>query len=268
MSNGIIKKISKFLPFVLLFAGSILSLGGVPAPTAGALFELRVYHFSSAAQEAALDAYLKDALLPALHNSGIAKAGVFKALANDTAADKRIYVLIPFKSFDQRQSAAAKVQKNKAYNEKGAAYINAVWDKPSFNRMETILLTPFRYMNSIAVPQLTGPKKDRVYELRSYESPSEKIFQNKVKMFNEGGEVTLFKRLGFNAVFYGEVMAGASMPNLMYMTSFENRQSRDEHWKAFSADPEWKTLSAMPEYQKNVSKNTIVFLAPTEYSDL
>ncbi|MEJ7913020.1 MAG: NIPSNAP family protein, partial [Chitinophagaceae bacterium] len=248
----IVQKISKLLPFVLLLPGSMMSMGGIPAPAAGAVFELRVYHFSSAEQEATLDAYLKDALLPALHSSGIAKAGVFKALANDTASDKKIFVLIPFKSFDQRQSAAAKLQKNKSYNDKGAAFINAVWDKPSFNRMETILLTPFRYMTSIAVPQLTGPKKDRVYELRSYESASEKIFQNKVKMFNEGGEVALFKRLGFNAVFYGEVIAGASMPNLMYMTSFENRQSRDEHWKAFSADPEWKTLSAMPEYQKNV----------------
>jgi cell fate (sporulation/competence/biofilm development) regulator YlbF (YheA/YmcA/DUF963 family) len=58
------------------------------------------------------------------------------------------------------------------------------------------------------------------------------------------------------------------MPNLMYMTSFENMQSRDEHWKAFGNDPAWKTLSAMKEYQNNVSHSDITFLRPTEYSEL
>ena len=86
-------------------------------------------------------------------------------------------------------------------------------------------------------------------------------------MFNEGGEVALFKRLQFNAVFYGEVLAGSRMPNLMYMTTFENKAARDEHWKTFVADAEWKKLSSMPEYQNNVSKIDIFFLRPTEYSD-
>ena len=87
-------------------------------------------------------------------------------------------------------------------------------------------------------------------------------------MFNEGGEVNLFNRLGFNAVFYGEVLAGSRMPNLMYMTSFEDKASRDEHWKAFGADPEWKKLSADPLYKNNVSKIDIAFLHPTDYSDI
>jgi hypothetical protein len=58
------------------------------------------------------------------------------------------------------------------------------------------------------------------------------------------------------------------MPNLMYITSFENRASRDAHWKAFSNDPQWKQLSSMSEYKNNVSKNTIVFLKPTDYSEM
>ena len=87
-------------------------------------------------------------------------------------------------------------------------------------------------------------------------------------MFNEGGEIALFRRLGFNAVFYGEVIAGSSMPNLMYMTTFKDRADRDAHWKAFSADPEWKKLSAMQEYKNNVSRNTQYFLRPVEYSDI
>ncbi|MBK9491957.1 MAG: NIPSNAP family protein [Haliscomenobacter sp.] len=46
--------------------------------------------------------------------------------------------------------------------------------------------------------------------------------------------------MGFNAVFYAEVLSGRRMPNLMYMTSFDNIESRDAHWKSFGADPFWK----------------------------
>jgi hypothetical protein len=107
-----------------------------------------------------------------------------------------------------------------------------------------------------------------VYELRSYESPTEKLHVNKVHMFNEGGEVPLFKRLGFNAVFYADVINGSHMPNLMYMTSFDNLAAREEHWKTFVADAEWKKLSALPEYQHNVSKAEIILLHAADYSDL
>ncbi len=117
------------------------------------------------------------------------------------------------------------------------------------------------------LPQLKGPREERVYELRSYESATEKIFRNKVHMFNEGDEIGLFKKLNFNAVFYSEVIAGAHMPNLMYMTTFESKADRDAHWKAFGESPEWKKLSSMPEYQHNVSHIDITFLRPTSYSD-
>jgi hypothetical protein len=125
----------------------------------------------------------------------------------------------------------------------------------------------FRLAPVMQLPALSGPREKRIYELRSYESATEKIYRNKVEMFNEGGEITLFKRLGFNAVFYADVISGPKMPNLMYMTSFEDKASRDAHWKTFVDDPEWKRLSGLPQYQKNVSHADIIFLRPTVYSD-
>ena len=129
------------------------------------------------------------------------------------------------------------------------------------------MLKSFKLAPTLKLPTLSGPRNDRVYELRSYESATEKIFQNKLHMFNEGDEIGLFERLNFNAIFYTEVIAGSKMPNLMYMTSFENMQQRNEHWKKFSDDPYWKKLTSMPEYQQNVSHIDISFLRPTEYSD-
>ena len=86
-------------------------------------------------------------------------------------------------------------------------------------------------------------------------------------MFNAGGEVVLFDELGFNAVFYAEVLSGNKMPNLMYMTTFENQEIRDDLWKSFGDAPKWKEISSMPKYQNNVSHIDRIFLYPTEYSD-
>ena len=41
-------------------------------------FQLKIFSFESAEQEASLDTYFQDALLPALHRSGINNVGVFK----------------------------------------------------------------------------------------------------------------------------------------------------------------------------------------------
>ena len=115
---------------------------------------------------------------------------------------------------------------------------------------------------------MKGNVADKVYELRSYESATELLHQKKVNMFNEGGETEIFSRLKFNPIFYGSVIAGSKMPNLMYLTSFENMDERKAHWAAFGADDAWKKLSALPEYKNTVSKNETIFLRSTAYSDL
>jgi hypothetical protein len=225
------------------------------------IYQLTIYQYNTPAQEMVLNNYLKNALLPALHKKGYKNIGVFAALANDTAALKYLYVYIPLKNI------AEKLNKDTAYQTAAAEYINAVYTNAPYKRMEVIILNAFPLAPQMQLPRLTAAKKDRIYELRSYESATEKIFANKVHMFNQGGEITLFKRLNFNAVFYAEVIAGSHMPNLMYMTAFENKADRDAHWKNFVDSPEWKKLSALPEYQNNVSHIDITFLKPLEYSD-
>lgn len=255
---------SAFLVVVL----SLLSSWSVERKPAREFYQFTIYHYSSAEQEKALDTYLQNALLPALHRMNIMHVGVFKAISNDTSATKSLYMLVPVKSLEMIIKIPAKLSADKEYQSNGADYINALYTASAYTRMETILLQAFPLAPQLQVPALKADRKDRVYELRSYESATEKIFRNKVQMFNEGDEIGLFKRLNFNAVFYSEVIAGGKMPNLMYMTSFENMADRDAHWKSFSADPYWKKLSAMPEYQHNVSHIDITFLRPTEYSDL
>lgn len=255
------------LGLVIVLAGILFQSWVTTAKKEREFYQLSVYHFANASQEKMIDSYLQNAFLPALHKLNIKNVGVFKNHSNDTLADKTMYVLMPLRSLEDIMKISTKLNNDKNYQTAGAEYLNAVYTAPPYSRMETILLHAFSLAPEFQLPKLNGPRKDRVYELRSYESATENIFKNKVHMFNEGDEIGLFKRLNFNAAFYSEVVAGSKMPNLMYMTCHENKQTRDANWKNFVDDPYWKKLSSLPEYQHNVSHIDINFLYPTDYSD-
>lgn len=251
---GILALLLFFSPF--LFSSSL-------AKPAKEYYELKIYHVHGP-QMALMESYLKSAYLPAAHRAGIGNVGVFKAAATDSL----LYVLTPFKSLAQLVSFPKTLEKDKIYQANGASYIESAFIEPAYRKFETIILEAFDGMPQHRKPALSGPAEQRVYELRSYESPSEKRHLNKVKMFIEGGEIGIFNKLGFNPVFFGRVIAGSNMPNLMYLTTFEDRASRDAHWKSFGSDPDWNKLKVMPEYQNNMKPPVIFFLKPTEYSDI
>jgi hypothetical protein len=231
-------------------------------------YQIKIYHCKSDQQINTTEQYLKTAYLPALHRFGINKIGVFKPIDNDTAMDKRVIVFIPLSSLAAFALLEEKLQSDDQLKTADTAYTNAAYDAAAYQRIESVLLKAFKNMPVFNVPVLTSPKEERIFELRSYEGASEKLYLKKVSMFNDGNEINIFRRLDFNAVFYAEVLSGAHMPNLMYMTSFKNMKEHDEHWKAFSSDPEWKKLSSMPEYQHTVSKADHILMHATEYSDL
>jgi NIPSNAP len=254
---------------VLLLLTAFSSMAAAPMAPKQEFYAIRIYQFKTIQQEGRLDSFLQHALIPALHRQGIPEVGVFKPLANDTAAIRRIYVFIPMKSLDQIATLPGSLVKDAQYLADGRGFLDASYDNPPYIRIETILLQAFPDMPKHSIPWITvGPRPDRIYELRSYEGPTEEYFANKVQMFNQGGEVALFDKLGFHAVFYASVLSGAHMPNLMYMTSFENMTSRDGHWKDFGDDPTWKALVSSPQYQHNVSHVDITFMHPADYSEL
>jgi hypothetical protein len=245
------------------------SLATDPLAPKQEFYAIRIYQLKTQQQESRVDSFLQHALLPALHRQDIAQIGVFKQVGNDTAAIRRIYVFIPLKNLDQFAALPALLIKDQQYLADGATYLNAASDDQPYVRIESILLQAFPDMPRHAAPWAGAAySPDRIYELRSYEGPTERYFANKVQMFNQGGEITLFGKLDFHAVFYASVISGAHMPNLMYMTSFENMPARDQHWKTFGADSTWKNLSAMPLYQHNVSHIDDIFLHAAAYSEL
>lgn len=252
----------------ILLASLIITVSLAAQTSPREYYQLIIYHYTKAEQEKTIDQYLEAAFLPALQKRGMKTVGVFKPIANDTATDKQIYVWIPVKDPSVANHLPAALLKDKVYLEAGKPYLQSPHNNPAYQRMETYLAYAFELAPVHQRPRLSSDKTERIYEFRSYESPSEVYYRNKVKMFNQGGEIALFKRLGFNAVFYAEVITGSHMPNLIYMTSFENREEREKHWKTFVDDPEWKKLVADPQYQNNVSHADIILLKATPYSTM
>jgi hypothetical protein len=251
------------LSSIFLIAISYHTYAGTPSD----FYQIQVFRLNGKIQEAGIDNFLKNAYLPALHKAGIKTVGVFKPIESDTTSGKRIYVWIPFKSLDHFAKIQDELLNDKEYQVKGQDFLGAPYKQVPFLRKESILLKAFPDAPTFFVPKFQTQPSERIYELRSYEGPTENLFRKKVKMFNEGGEIKLFKSLDFNAVFYAEVISGSTMPNLMYLTTFADMAANTAHWDSFRNHPDWKTLSALEEYKNTVSKSVKILLHPTDYSD-
>ncbi len=230
-------------------------------------YELRLYHIEKDEQENQLDKYLETALLPALQKFGVERTGVFKPVEGDSAYGKAVYVFIPYTSAEEYLNVSRDLQSDETYITAAEDFLGSAHDNPPYKRMETMLLKAFEGMPQYRQTTLQKDVSEKIYELRSYESATENLFRNKVEMFNEG-EVEIFERLGFNPIFFGEVVAGPKMPNLMYMTSHANREAMQKNWGNFGKDEKWGEMSGMEIYQNNVSHIDVVLLHATEYSGI
>ena len=228
---------------------------------------IQVYHCSTAKQIANIDAFLKNTFLPYIHENGIQKLGVFAPLDNDTASDKRLYVWVPFKNIQKLDELDQKIEALDPMGNAAIIHLETADGSLPYTRIEKIITRAFKFQPQYVTKSTLTKSSSRVYEYRSYESPTEAMHLKKVHMFNEGGEVTLFESLNFNAIFYSKVIAGSSMPNLIYMTSFNNMEDRNAHWKSFGEAPLWKKISAAPEYLNTVNRNETVLMSARDYAD-
>ena len=229
-------------------------------------FHLKIFSFESAEQEASLDTYFQDALLPALHRSGIKNVGVFKPIDGLNEREDFVIVLTPFSSLEQFEQLPALLKEDAEYQQSAQAYIDAPHDKSPYTRIESMILRSFSATPVMVLPELTTPRSERVYEFRSYEAATEKLYDLKVEMFNEG-ESAIFQELEFNPVFFCEVLSSAHMPHLIYMTTHEDTIAQKANWDAFVSHPEWDRMKNLDRYQNTVSSITKYLLYPTEYSD-
>ncbi len=138
------QKASSYQLKLFLIASALLTFVDLYAQKEkGSFYQISVYHYKDTAQENTIDEYLQNALLPALHRMKISNIGVFKELSNDTASDKKTYVLMPVQSLSDVAGIASKLTGDASYHSAGNRYLNATYDAAPYNRMETILLQAF-----------------------------------------------------------------------------------------------------------------------------
>lgn len=238
-----------------------------PGESGREYYELRRYHLQSGPQEKLANTFVAEALIPGLNRLGIKPVGAFNLyLGPETPS---LYLLIPAMSAETLVGAEQKLMADEEFMRAGAAFLTAPAKEPAFERMESSLLIAFEGWPKLVVPPATATKSPRVFQMRTYESPSTQAHRRKVEMFHSG-EFAIFEQAGFWQVFYGDMLIGTRLPNLTYMLSFPDLSEMNVKWKAFSSNPDWKKLTASPKfnYESIVSNITNLVLNPTSYSQI
>jgi len=243
-----------------------------PAPAARAAdsaqaqyYELRVYTTKSEQQQKLVSDYWQNAGVAAYNRMGVTPIGVFTEL--EDSPTNHVYVLIPFESLEAFSAVRARLAADTAYQAAAADYLNLTKSSASYERIESSLNIAFDSMKKLALPPSSTDKSPWIFELRTYESPSEGKGINKVDMFNHG-EVPLMQEVGLSPIFFSQAILGSHMPNLVYMVSGPNMEEHKKHWKGFGEAPVWKKLSSDPQYKDNVSRVMSVFLKRTSASQI
>ena len=252
-------------------APGLLARGPQEGPAAAAgkreFYQLRRYQLSNGPQRKLADNYFRDALVPALNRMEFSPVGVFNVtIGPETPV---MYVLIPSMSVERLVTVDDRLMKDDEYSKAAAPFLNAPAKEPAYARMESSLLQAYEKMPRITLPPVSTSKSPRVFELRTYESPSNQDHSRKIEQMSSG-EGDIFTKAGIPQVFYGDTLIGPRLPNLTYMLCFNSLSERDAKWDAFRNSPEWKTLSSNPRYafEDIVSNITNIMLAPTGYSQI
>lgn len=230
-------------------------------------YELRKYRLHSGTQTKLTNQYVAEALIPALNRLSMSPIGAFNLdLGPETPT---LYLLIPSMSLEALVTTEQRLANDDEYMKAGEPFLAASAAQPPFERIESSLMIAFEGWPKIVVPPVTAQKGARVFQLRTYESPTIRDHQRKVEMFHHG-EFDFFRKAGFWQVFFGDKLVGERLPNLTYMLSYPSVADMKSLWSAFSNDPDWKKLSASPRYsfESIVTNIDSLILNPASYSQI
>ena len=225
--------------------------------------ELRYYDVKSAAAAKAVDAYLADALVPALNRAGSKNIGVFRE--EEEKAEPFRLVVIAHDSIGDFSNLAGKLAHDDTYRKAAADYMAMNKDSP-LARIRSELLHSFDCWKRLKTAKESGLDAT-IFELRIYESANEHFGDLKVEMFNSG-EVPIFLDSGVIPIFMGQAIEGDKMPNLTYMTAYKDQASKDKAWDNFRKHADWQVLKQVEKFKGSVSKIHKINLIPIDSSQL
>jgi hypothetical protein len=246
--------------FLSASAGAGL-LAAAELPKMSQYYEIQHFQMKNGPQSQRTNDFFANYYVPAISKLGMPPVGFFNPVIGEQSP--YLMMLISHPDLASVETLSERMNANAEYRKGFEAYLAG---DPPYNRREVSLLRAF---DSMPVLQVPPGKGGHIFEMRTYESNTSITLQRKIKMFGDG-EMSIFKRLGMNPVFFGQARFGSNIPHLTYMLAYDDLAHRDTLWKAFGSDPEWQKLRSQPglsdaEIVSNIS-NTI--LRPASYSQV
>lgn len=218
-------------------------------PLRNEVYELREYEVAFFDNQQGLLGYLSGILLPYMRKVGANHTFIFREQGDANPA--KLWVMMSYPSLDIYQRCQAAMTSD-AFVTASADYAAA---GKTYTRYTSSLLSAFD-----GIPAMRAPAVDHtLFELRIYEGVNEDAVRRKVMMFDDE-ELPLFDEVGLNSIFFGKMLVGPHMPNLVYMLGFKDMADRDAAWERFSVHPDWKSMLQKPIYKDTVSNIRRVFL--------
>lgn len=256
------------MPAAMRFAIALVLLSGLVANADHhrQLIEVRFYHFRNAESAKKFDGMMKNAVLPVMKKQGVGPVGVFSVIESEELDENARVLIAPYDSFEALIGLKGAYARDPDFWPNAQDYLLQEKGNPAYDRVESMLLMAFTGMPKLEVPG-SGDGKQRRFELRTYKSENELQGLLKVEMFNEG-EIELFEKVGLPAVFYGEAISAANLPQLTYMLVHDSQEAQHAAWKTFIGHADWKSLSSMERYQGIKLTITKHMLSATKYSPI
>jgi hypothetical protein len=146
-----------------------LTAENAPAPSRE-YYQLRRYSLLSGPQLKLTESYFSDALIPALGRLGMGPVGALKL---DIGPETPSYVLvISSTSLVDLAELELRLVKDAEFLTAASPFWNATNAAPAFVRVESWLLKAFEGWPKLTPPPSAATKAKRIFQLRTYESPS------------------------------------------------------------------------------------------------
>jgi len=225
-------------------------------------FEFFYIHMQNGSQTARISKWLESGLMPICQKHGFGPMGFFNVTVGPSLPTTLIIFSYP--SLTEMETQWGKLNSDPDY---AAVVAEVEKDEPAFYRTEAMLLrsTPF-CPPFVATP--AGDPPHKLYELRIYESPTNRQLGYLHDRFGRDGEIDIFHKSGIYPILYADTVFGPNQPNMAYLIPFESETHREKAWAAFGNDPDWvKIRDESVRRGGDIVRNiTNMLLSPASFS--
>ena len=206
--------------------GGVFGVGGYADQIEGTrdrwALELRIYHFPNVEKRDAFARFIEQAAIPALNRMEIQPVGVWTLSKEDNRRipegynETDLFVLIPHRRFDSVFTLIDRLTKDPDFVSAAKRLFSE--ESLPYERFESSLSLAFTQWPRVTVPTQAS---DRIAQLRIYESPNDERALAKLDMFNIGGELRIFQKVGLTPVFFGRVIVKSGVRHFRRLSLVE-----------------------------------------------